>query len=299
IVAADRRILLVKRGRKPYKGKWCLPTGFAESGESIEEAALRELEEEAGIKGRVASLVDVDSNRNYLYGDLLFIAFEVEQTDGQIRAGSDTTDVRYFPAEALPKLAFAANGKAIGAYVRGKAESWAIFDSFTLAVSKDQAYRKGMNLLSDRLVDVIEKDAEQIAWNWIRDVQTNRSTVGYRQAAPEVLFERVHVILSQFGKWLRGFYSEKEFRDFYMEEGREKCADGFKLSEVLGAISLVRKHIWDFALSRSVWHKTLDIYMVVELESRIVIFFDKAALYTTRGYEQYENPAEPGRRAGR
>ena len=50
IVESSRRILLVKRGRPPSKGRWCLPSGFAEAGESIEEAALRELVEETGIR---------------------------------------------------------------------------------------------------------------------------------------------------------------------------------------------------------------------------------------------------------
>ena len=46
--------------------------GFAESGESIEEAALRELEEEAGIKGKIIDQVNTESGLSETYGDLLF-----------------------------------------------------------------------------------------------------------------------------------------------------------------------------------------------------------------------------------
>ncbi len=46
ILESDRHVALVKRKNEPCKGEWCLPSGFAESGESIEDAALRELEEE-------------------------------------------------------------------------------------------------------------------------------------------------------------------------------------------------------------------------------------------------------------
>ena len=53
-------MLLVKRKHDPFKGLWCLPMGFAESGESIESAALRELEEEAGIQGKILGLVNVE-----------------------------------------------------------------------------------------------------------------------------------------------------------------------------------------------------------------------------------------------
>ena len=71
ILVRDRQVLLVKRGNEPYRGQWCFPSGFAESGESIAEAALRELEEETGVKGKIVQLQDVDSCSNYYYGDLL------------------------------------------------------------------------------------------------------------------------------------------------------------------------------------------------------------------------------------
>lgn len=48
IVVRDRQLLLVRRRFMPKAGEWCLPMGFAEAGESIEAAALRELKEVAG-----------------------------------------------------------------------------------------------------------------------------------------------------------------------------------------------------------------------------------------------------------
>ena len=50
IVVKEKQVLLVKRRNPPYKGKWCLPSGFAEIGESIQDSALRDLEEETGIQ---------------------------------------------------------------------------------------------------------------------------------------------------------------------------------------------------------------------------------------------------------
>ncbi len=50
IVLNERReVLLVKRKREPHKGKWRLPMGFAEMGETIADAAVRELKEETGV----------------------------------------------------------------------------------------------------------------------------------------------------------------------------------------------------------------------------------------------------------
>ena len=105
-----------------------------------------------------------------------------------------------------------------------------------------------------------------------------------------MLYERVFRVLSQFGKWLKGFYSEEDFKQYYVELGRERKREGFGLSEVLNALTLVRRNIWKFALSHGVWTETLNIYMALELDMRIVTFFDKAMHYTSIGYtEQTEN----------
>ncbi|MCX8021163.1 MAG: NUDIX domain-containing protein [Syntrophorhabdaceae bacterium] len=108
-----KEILLVKREREPAQGMWCLPIGFAETGETIEEAALRELKEEAGIEGKVVSLIDVVSEYNEIYGDVLVVTFEVEKTGGAEKAGDDATEWGYFHYLSLPEIAFESQRRAI------------------------------------------------------------------------------------------------------------------------------------------------------------------------------------------
>ena len=50
-VKTGLEVLLIKRGNEPYKGNWSLPGGFIEMDEELEDAAARELKEEAGIGG--------------------------------------------------------------------------------------------------------------------------------------------------------------------------------------------------------------------------------------------------------
>lgn len=286
ILVSDRKVLLVKRGKKPYRGMWCLPCGFAETGESIHDAALRELKEETGIEGQIVGLVDVDSQENYFYGDLLFLAFEVEQTGGSLSPGSDTVAARYFPLDRIPRLAFASNSSAIRSYIRSKKDYWSIVDSFHMTVGGGEGAAEKRNFLSDHLVHVIESNAGNIARLWIEDATTNRSTTGYHDFDHTRLYRGVSNILTRFNKWLGGYFGDAEISDFFIRLGRGSRREGFALSEVISALSLIKKHLWEFALSRGMWQSTLDIYMTLELDRRIVIFFDKAAFYTTRGYEQ-------------
>lgn len=283
MVVENRRAVLVKRKYKPYKNRWCLPSGFAESGESIADAAIRELEEETGLQGKVLGLVDVESVANYFYGDLLFLTFEIERIGGELAAGDDASQVRYFAIDKLPKLAFSANRKAVQEYIKQKHETWAIIDSFTLALEETENH--GRNLLSDRVVGLVEENAELIARNWLDDVSENRSTPGYHRFNRRLLVERVLTVTAHFSSWLTGSYGSNDIKSYYMDLGRERKSEGFALSEVVSALSLIKKHIWQFALSMGVWDKTMDIYIELELNRRINLFFDKAIFYTTKGYE--------------
>ncbi len=95
---------------------WCLPIGFVEVDESIQNAALRELEEDTGIKGRIVRLLDAQSMNDSFYGSMLILCYEVERVAGQIKAGDDAKDARFFPITDIPELAFSANRKVIDKY---------------------------------------------------------------------------------------------------------------------------------------------------------------------------------------
>ena len=288
IIAKDRSILLVKRKNEPYKGEWCLPTGFAETGETIESAALRELVEETAVQGKIIGLVDVDSNHDLFYGDLFFITFEAERTGGELMAGDDAIEVEFFPIPELPKLAFRSNTKAVEIYIRSKQEFWAIADSFLLSLEgKDIISRKG-DFLSNKLIRLIEQNAEVISLRWLECVRTNKSTPTYAGFAADASLTRNKIVIEQFGKWLGGYYSNSDICGYYRQLGKDRKNEGFALSEVISALSLTRKHIWEFALSQQMWSKTIDIYMTLELERRMMLFFDKAAYYIAKGYEGVE-----------
>lgn len=286
IVMKDREVLLVKRGNPPYKGKWCLPSGFAETGESIQAAALRELEEETGVIGQITGFVNADSVTNYYYGDLIFLTFEVEQTGGITMAGDDAVEVRYFPIHKTPKLAFTSNEKALKEFIKMKSEFWAIIDSFSLSISEKGESQYQQNFLSDQLVDVIQNNAGLMAEQWINDVSTNKSTPHYHEISHDQLASRFHDDVIQYVNWLNGDYNYQDMKAYYRRLGKQRRLEGFALGELLSALSLVRKYIWEFALSHGMWQKTIDIYRTLELERRMMLFFDKVSYHVCRGYEK-------------
>lgn len=106
VAIKDGKIVMIKRGRRPAKGKWSFPSGFIELRETPEEAALRELEEEAGVTGEIIGLIGAFYEDSKVYGDLLIIMYLVRVTGGEIRPGDDAVDARLVAKEEVPRFKF-------------------------------------------------------------------------------------------------------------------------------------------------------------------------------------------------
>lgn len=106
--SAGERVLLV---RERQDGRWCLPGGYIDVGDSPSEAAVRETREEAGVDARVARLVGVFDNRlrpeapPHLFQiyKLVFTGELIDPT-AEPRAGSEADAAAFWEVSALPDL---------------------------------------------------------------------------------------------------------------------------------------------------------------------------------------------------
>jgi ADP-ribose pyrophosphatase YjhB (NUDIX family) len=97
-IRQGNQILLV---RQAYGERyWSLPGGKMEPGESIEEAAIREVAEETGLEVRITRVVGLYSKPAE---DGLAVTFEGEAISGTLQAANEITECGYFPAHQLPE----------------------------------------------------------------------------------------------------------------------------------------------------------------------------------------------------
>ncbi|MFA5328293.1 MAG: NUDIX hydrolase [Prolixibacteraceae bacterium] len=108
LITAQNSVLLIERGREPFKGKWALPGGFIDMNEELIVACRRELEEETGISltelKQFKAFGGVDRDPRHRTISVLFYAFLKEEL--QPVAGDDAAKARWFPIDQLPELAF-------------------------------------------------------------------------------------------------------------------------------------------------------------------------------------------------
>ncbi|MEW5870084.1 MAG: NUDIX domain-containing protein [Chloroflexota bacterium] len=102
--------LLIQRAEQPFVGMWALPGGFVRMEESLEEAALRELQEETGLKqAYLEQLYTYGEVQRDPRGRVVTVAyFALIPADAPIRAegGSDASQASWYPVDELPQLAF-------------------------------------------------------------------------------------------------------------------------------------------------------------------------------------------------
>jgi 8-oxo-dGTP diphosphatase len=107
IIFKDKKILLIKRKNNPFKDKWALPGGFLEYGEKVEDAVIREIYEETGLKTDIKEIFGVysDPNRDPR-GHTVSIVYILGIIDGTLKGGDDASDAKFFKLEELPELSF-------------------------------------------------------------------------------------------------------------------------------------------------------------------------------------------------
>jgi len=110
VVVADGRVLLIRRGKAPLLGRWSIPGGTVESGETLEQALVREMAEETGLDVVPVQLltvfdrIDREGDRVVFHYVIVDYLCRCLSAPAAARAGSDALEVRWVGAEALEPL---------------------------------------------------------------------------------------------------------------------------------------------------------------------------------------------------
>jgi 8-oxo-dGTP diphosphatase len=112
LIVENGSVVLIKRGKAPLLGEWSIPGGMLELGETLRQGVERESLEETGLVVRATELLGVfdrvvpDTDGKIVYHYVL-IDFLCEHVSGELRAGADAADAKWFTPDQIAKLPLA------------------------------------------------------------------------------------------------------------------------------------------------------------------------------------------------
>jgi 8-oxo-dGTP diphosphatase len=112
------RVLLVKRGKPPLLGQWSLPGGLVEAGETLVEAAARELAEETGVAAEELAAIDqaeiiLRDERGRVDRHYVLIVFGGRYRSGEAIAADDAAEARWLNAAEMVDLELTADTRRV------------------------------------------------------------------------------------------------------------------------------------------------------------------------------------------
>jgi ADP-ribose pyrophosphatase YjhB (NUDIX family) len=99
LLELDGGLVLLKRAIEPQRGKWVMPGGYVDRGEEVTAAAVRETQEECGLKTRILGLHGVYSYSGMIPVVVVYLARHIS---GDLIAGDETEEAGLFPRDRIP-----------------------------------------------------------------------------------------------------------------------------------------------------------------------------------------------------
>jgi hypothetical protein len=144
-------------------------------------------------------------------------------------------------------------------------------------------------LISDKLVEVIEKHSKVIVKRWSNRLVADPTTSSYTQKNIGYVQSKAQALLEHLGKWVSYDTSKADVGKIYAKEGMDLFNMGIPLCEVIRALYTLRRTLWLFVENESLFESALQLHQMKELSDRVILFFDRAEYYAIRGYMEEMN----------
>jgi len=132
------------------------------------------------------------------------------------------------------------------------------------------------------LAGYVIEHAEKWVEAWLEEVRKEKTTPSYHLSAHTDELKRDTLALYHYlALWLRTGEWDPRIDDHYHRIGRDRRAAGFSLSEVISAILLAKRHLWNGIVA----DKQMSVALELQVSKAISLFYDKAIYHTILGYE--------------
>ncbi|HDP80572.1 MAG TPA: hypothetical protein ENN21_07005 [Spirochaetes bacterium] len=147
---------------------------------------------------------------------------------------------------------------------------------------------KKTNILMNRFVELIEGNHQEITERFMNDLLRDPQTIGYRNLDRQMIYESANSIYRDISTWIGKNYPREEIEKRFRKLGRDRFEQGVPFSHVFRALVLLKRHLWVYVLQKV--EEDLEVYVqALDLNNRVVLYFDRASFYMLQGYEELFN----------
>ncbi len=144
------------------------------------------------------------------------------------------------------------------------------------------------NIVENRFVEIIEENHQTITEQYMNDLLKNPETPSYRTLDRQKIYEESDRIYREMSTWIVKQYSKTEIAKRYIRLGQDLFDQGVPFSQASKALILQRRHLWLFILDKLYYDASL-YKEALDLNNRVVLYFDRAGYYQLQGYESRIN----------
>ena len=146
-----------------------------------------------------------------------------------------------------------------------------------------------VQLISDKLVNLVETHADVIVRRWTNKLLADSTTSSFSKRNLEYVEKKANGVLKHLREWISYETTKDEIGKRYAEEGMDLFKMGIPLCEAHRAMIVLRRTLWLFVVNESMFDSAFELHQMRELNDRVVLFFDRAEYYLLRGYTEAMN----------
>jgi hypothetical protein len=144
-------------------------------------------------------------------------------------------------------------------------------------------------LASLKLIDLVEKNAEEIARQWVREVKLNKHTVHYHNIPEEKLLPQAAEFYCQLKNLLMSSNTFEETQEYFLRYAATSYEQVIPLHEAIYALVLMRRQMWLFAEFQTTFTTVVEHQQAIDSITRTILMIDYAVYRITQHYQDLLN----------
>jgi len=141
-----------------------------------------------------------------------------------------------------------------------------------------------------KIMEVLKSDAGVLAKRVVKDVmergETEYMAKYHKKYSEDIIYEKIYDVYSTLGYWLDRARPKEEIQKHFYEMGKKRFEEGIPLHELIMFHMLIKRHLWLYLLEKHFFESSFELMKSLEINNRIVLFFDRAIIASTMGYEE-------------